>query len=285
MTAASWCWPCGPTKRFPDHDRTAAGPMTHYSAVVTGPVFEFSEVFNDDYLYFYGPDLEAVSDSQAETIWRLLDLAPGMEVLDLACGHGRIANRLAQRGARVTGLDATPLFLEHARRGAAERGVEVDYVSGDMRSLPWPKRRFERVISWFTSFGYFDDTDNQTVLSEAHRVLRSGGRLLIESNNLAELLPRWLPAVVVERDGDFMIDRSTFEPVTGRAVTERTCVRDGQVRRFSYSVRMFIAVELKGWLLAAGFDSVDQVDYEGAVLAAGSGRMVSVAYKSSGADK
>jgi 2-polyprenyl-3-methyl-5-hydroxy-6-metoxy-1,4-benzoquinol methylase len=53
-----------------------------------------------------------------------------MEVLDLACGHGRIANRLTQRGARVTGLDATPLFLEQARRDAAARGVEVDYVSG-----------------------------------------------------------------------------------------------------------------------------------------------------------
>ena len=64
---------------------------------MTGPVFEFSEVFNEDYLYFYGPDLEGVSDAQAETVWRLLDLQPGMEVLDLACGHGRIANRLAHR--------------------------------------------------------------------------------------------------------------------------------------------------------------------------------------------
>ncbi len=154
-----------------------------------------------------------------------------------------------------------------------------------MRSLPCPEHRFERVIRWFTSFGYFDDIDNQKVLSEAHRVLRPGGRLLIENNNLADLLSRWLPAVVVERDGDFMIDRSTFEPVTGRAVTERTCVRDGQVRRFTFSVRMFIAVELKGWLLATGFDNVDQVDDEGAALAAGSGRMVSVAHKASGADK
>ena len=66
------------------------------------PVFEFTEVFNEDYLHFYGPQLEAVSNGQAETIWRLLDLEPGVEVLDLACGHGRIANRLAQRGARVT---------------------------------------------------------------------------------------------------------------------------------------------------------------------------------------
>jgi hypothetical protein len=48
---------------------------------------------------------------------------------------------------------------------------------------------------------------------------------------------------------------------------------------------MFIAVELKDWLLTAGFDSVDQVDHEGAALAAGSDRMVSVAHKASGADK
>jgi hypothetical protein len=50
-------------------------------------------------------------------------------------------------------------------------------------------------------------------------------------------------------------------------------------------VRMFIGVELKDWLLAAGFDSVDQLDHEGAALTAGSGRMVSVAHKASGADK
>ena len=104
---------------------------------MTGPVFEFSEVFDEDYLYFYAPRLEAVSDAHTETVWRLLDLKPGMEVLDVACGHGRIANRLAQQGAHVTGLDATPLFLEHAQRDAAERGVQVDYVGGDMRFLPW----------------------------------------------------------------------------------------------------------------------------------------------------
>ena len=48
---------------------------------MTGPVFEFSEVFDEDYLYFYGLQLEAVSDAQTETVWRLLELEPGMEVL------------------------------------------------------------------------------------------------------------------------------------------------------------------------------------------------------------
>ncbi len=241
--------------------------------------FDFDEVFNEDYLYFYEPMLDEVSDADAETVWRLLGLEPGTEVLDLACGHGRIANRLAQLDAQVTGIDATALFLDHARSDAAARGTRVDYVAGDMRSLPWPQGRFDRVLSWFTSFGYFDDVDNRRVLLEAHRVLRPGGRLLIENNNLAELLPRWLPAVVLERDGDLSIDRSRFDPTTGRATTERILVRGERVRRFSFSVRMFIAVELRDWLLDAGFRAVDLLDREGEPLTERSRRMITIAHR------
>jgi 2-polyprenyl-3-methyl-5-hydroxy-6-metoxy-1,4-benzoquinol methylase len=72
------------------------------------PGLDAQGLFDQDYLYFYGELLgDERSDADTELLWRLLELRPGMEVLDLACGHGRIANRLAARGCRVTGLDAT----------------------------------------------------------------------------------------------------------------------------------------------------------------------------------
>ena len=130
--------------RFPD-------AAAHADAeVMTQPQFDAEGLFTDDYLYFFADHLEERSDAEADLIWRLLGLEPGMEVLDLACGHGRIANRLAGRGCRVTGLDSTELFLDHARRDAAERNVTVEYVHGDMRELPW-RDRFDAIFNWFTA--------------------------------------------------------------------------------------------------------------------------------------
>jgi ubiquinone/menaquinone biosynthesis C-methylase UbiE len=242
-------------------------------------VFDFDELFDEDYLYFYGPALEESRDGDVELIWRLLAPVAGTTVLDLGCGHGRIANRLAERGARLSGLDASELFLDRARQEAAQAGVEVDYIEGDMRALPWSNESFDCVISWFTSFGYFDDDENRRVLAEVHRVLRPGGSLLIENNNLVELLPRWLPTVVVERDDDFAIDRPRFDPTTGRATTERITVRGRRVRRFAFSVRMFVAVELRDWLRSAGFNAVDFYGPDGERLTALSRRMITVAHR------
>src|SRR5262252_5968728 len=128
--------------------------------------FPRADAFDEDYLYFY-EELLTPERTAAE-------LEPGVELLDLACGHGRIANPLAERGVRVTGLDATPLFLDVARADAAERGVEVEYVEGDMRSIPWVAR-FDRVLCWFTSFGYFSDDENRRVLVGAFEAVRPGG--------------------------------------------------------------------------------------------------------------
>jgi ubiquinone/menaquinone biosynthesis C-methylase UbiE len=244
---------------------------------VAEPVFDYDGIFGEDYLYFYGEHLEASADEDAASVWRLLELEPGTAVLDLGCGHGRIANRLAQRGATIAGLDRSASFLEVARADARERRVDPEFVAGDMRELPWPAETFDAVVSWFSSFGYFDDDDNRRVLREAHRVLRPGGRLLIENNNLVELLPRWAPATVMERDGDLAVDRPVFDPTTGRATTERVTTRAGRLRRATFSVRMFVAAELGDWLRAAGFGAVRFSDHAGEPLTAGSRRMVTIA--------
>jgi SAM-dependent methyltransferase len=245
--------------------------------MATGWRFDAQELFDDDYLFFYADILtDEVSDRQTDLIWRLLALEPGAQVLDLACGHGRIANRLAARGASVTGLDVTARFLDRARADAQARGVEVEYVHGDMRELAW-EDRFDAVTCVFTSFGYFDDDDNRRVLRGVRRALRPGGRFYFDLNHLPWLLQNFRDREVAERDGQWMIDRNRYDPVTGRTINKRTVIRDGLQRSFQFSVRMFAFPEVRDWLLAAGFGEVGGFSGHGEDLTLDAPRMVIVA--------
>jgi SAM-dependent methyltransferase len=241
--------------------------------------FDLDAVFDDDYLYFYEPRLTAErSDADADLVTHLLALEPDMAVLDVACGHGRIANRLAARGCAVTALDRSARFLDLARTEAAERGVSVEYVQGDMRSLPW-RDRFDGALSWFTSWGYFHDEENRQALSGMQTALKPGGRLALEHLNRDNLMRRFEPSSVTERDGDYMVNRHRFDVVTGRLHDERIVVRANRVRRFSFFVRLPSYTELRDWLLTAGFADVRAYGDDGTPLTLESRRMIAVATK------
>jgi SAM-dependent methyltransferase len=243
------------------------------------PGIDREAAFDEDYLYFYEELLTAErTAAEVELVWKLLELESGLELLDLACGHGRIANPLAERGVHVTGLDATPFFLELARADAAQRGVDVEFVEGDMRSIPW-SGRFDRVLNWFTSFGYFGDDDNRRVLREAHKALKPGGLLAVEVSHRDNLLGRYQDEVVTERGDDRMIDRHRFDLETGRSHDERTIIRDGKQRTFEFSVRMLTAAELRDWMLDAGFSEAHAFGEDGEPLTLEHRRMTVVGRK------
>ena len=218
--------------------------------------FDFEGVFNEDYLYFYESFLTPErTQEDVEKILELLELPPGAEILDCPCGHGRIANALAELGFRVSGLDASDFFLERARADAAARDVVVDYVKGDMRKLPWTEK-FDALVNWFTSFGYFSDDQNKAVLRQFRDALKPGGRLILETQNITRILLNPQPQHFVERDGDVMADEWTLDLENARFVTERTVVRGGRTRKTHFVVRWFNVPELRAWLEETGFENV-----------------------------
>ncbi len=221
--------------------------------------FDMEGTFGDDYLYFYEESIDDEhSDADTAEILGLLELPPGSRILDAPCGHGRIARRLAAAGMEVTGVDLTPTYLEQARADPSPPQGAVTYVDGDVRALP-VDGPFDAVVCWLNSFGYYEDADCHRVLAEFHRVLRPGGIVAIDTMHHDGGVRHFTPApdgVVVQRGHDTMVELSTFDPVTGRMVIERTVHRDAARRRASYFVRLPTPPEWVVWLEAAGFCDV-----------------------------
>jgi SAM-dependent methyltransferase len=93
-----------------------------------------------------------------------------MDALDLCCGHGNVAAALVKAGAQVTGLDFSRAMLNMAR--ATVPGAR--FVEGDAMDLPFGDASFDAVT---IGFGMPHVPDPPSLLTEARRVLRPGGRI------------------------------------------------------------------------------------------------------------
>jgi len=216
-------------------------------------VFDFEGVFEvDDYLYFYSDMLtEERTEKEIQFLVRELELKKPMKILDLACGHGRHANRLAELGYNVTGVDITLGFLEIARSDAKKKGVKVRYIKKDMRKINFSEE-FDRVFLLFTAFGYFEDDENFNVLKNVARDLKSGGLFCFDTFNRDVFLKNFLPSIVMEKGNDLMIERNTFDSATGRVYDKRIIIRDGKRKDTPYFVRLYNPTEIRDLLRNAG---------------------------------
>ena len=247
----------------------------------TKPVFDYDAVFDvDDYLYFYGDMLtDERTEAEVTALVQILELTVPMTILDLACGFGRHANRLAALGHQVTGIDLMPGFLEIARRNAAEKGVQVIYQQGDMRQLSFIEM-FDRVMMLFTAFGYFDDEDNLLVLKNVARALKPGGSLVFDIPNRDVILNGFLPYIVTEKDQNLMIDRNTFDSATGRLYNRRIIIRDDVRKDKPFFVRIYNPTEISDVLDRAGLGVYKMYGgWDGQQISTDSRRMVVVARK------
>lgn len=140
-----------------------------------------------------------------ENLVEHLKLPTGSRLLDLACGKGRHAITLNNKGYNVLGVDLSSNSIEQASIHS-KKGLE--FGIHDMRQTI-PNRSFHAVFNLFTSFGYFDNTDdNAKVLSSVYEMLVPKGILVIDFMNSCKNTQNLIAKEVKEVDGIvFTIDR------------------------------------------------------------------------------
>jgi len=211
--------------------------------------------FDDDYLRIYRPQfLPERTAAETTFIATELMLPARGEVLDLACGYGRHAIGMARLGYRVTGLDFNPRYLEIAAADAAAAGVAVTWRAGDMRQIGL-ERAFDGVYSFFTSFGYFEDDDNERVLAEVARALRPGGRFLLDMANRDWILTHPQSRTWTQReDGALLMEETSLDLVGSRVVSRQilTDPQGGAQVTKQFTLRTYTCAELSTLLRRHG---------------------------------
>ncbi|MEJ5188131.1 class I SAM-dependent methyltransferase [Treponema sp. J25] len=184
--------------------------------------------------------------------------AEPLEILDQCCGTGRIAVELALQGARVTGVDITPSYLEAAAESARTVGVPLELVRQDVRLFQRPDR-FDGVVNLYTSFGYFDDPeDDMLVVQNAYDSLKKGGRYILETLSKEIEARDFIEGEWFERSGYTVLTRYRILDAW-RLLENHWILIDTAGNRYEkrFCQRLYSAAELIHLLSDAGFEDIE----------------------------
>ncbi len=213
----------------------------------------FVDLFDEDYLRTLPFLTPQATQSEAEFVIEAMGLQPGAQVLDIGCGYGRHAMELAARGFHVVGLDLSTPLLVRGGEEAMRRGLEINFVRGDMRELDFDAQ-FDGAYCMFSTFGYFDDETNKKTVSNIARALKPGGRVMIEILNRDYVIADLPTRVWWEGEGCVVLEEVELNYFSSRIQVNRSVVfDDGRQLEQEISVRAYSLHEVGKLMHAAGF--------------------------------
>ena len=235
------------------------------------------EFWRENYLVMFSDEAFRRAVDDVDHLLSLTGSQP-RQVLDLCCGPGRYLIPLAQRGVSVTGVDLSPFLLEKARENVLAAGVSAELVYSDMRRFIRPNA-FDLVLSLYTSFGYFDERDDDaTVLSNMFASLRPGGAMVIDVLG-KELLGRRGDRVTDLADGSTCIQRIQVTHDWTTLDSEFILLRGNSALRYRFTHRLYSGVELRQAMEAVGFEVSLFGDFAGSPYGYDARRLVAVGRK------
>jgi len=180
----------------------------------------------------------------------------------------------------VTGVDRTRLYLDRASKQAEAEGLKIEFVQSDMRSFCRPDA-FDAVVNLFTSFGYFEDPeDDRQVATNMYQSLKSGGVFLIDMMGKEVLARIFRERDWYEEDSVLILQERKISKNWSWMENRWIMLKDNNRAELRLSHRVYSAVELASLLTECGFTHVDAYgDLDGSAYDHLARRLVIVAHK------
>jgi D-alanine-D-alanine ligase len=240
----------------------ASGPLADLEARVS-PVW-WDEIFDELYLKTDGDVVEnaELTRREIDLFLELLPLPKNAKIVDVCCGQGRHALELARRGfANLVGIDRSAFLLQQARLRAQAAGLAVQFHAGDARALPLAGESVEVALVLGNSFGYFEHaSDDEAMLRDIHRVLRTSGKLLLDVSDGNHVRQRFEPRSWEWIAEDMFTCRERALSAAGDQLITRemtTHVERGVIADRFYAERLYDGMKMNALLTRSGFSVLD----------------------------
>jgi len=204
----------------------------------------FKDWFNTkEYLEVYQHRDEADAKELFGLIINSIEIPEGGKILDLACGAGRHSILFAKKGFNVTAVDLSENLLEVGRTNASRETVKIRFIEADLRHF-WLGEKFDLVVNLFTSFGYFEnDEENFSIFAKASGLLKPGGFFVLDYMNRGYVENSLVKESSEQIAGEVIIQKRRIEG--DRVIKDIIISKNGNTKTFIESVKMYRFNELK----------------------------------------
>ncbi|MEY2792409.1 MAG: hypothetical protein RJA76_401 [Bacteroidota bacterium] len=220
----------------------------------------FSTWFDSPYYHIlYGHRDENEAAAFIKALQHKIHLKEGSLVLDAACGKGRHAKTLWEAGFKVEAYDLSESNIVEAKSYETQ---DLKFFQHDMRN-PLPQTNYyQAIFNFFTSFGYFETSEeNQLAFYRFFQGLQKGGLLVLDFFNPTFVLANLVAEEVVERSGiQFQIKRFAQKGYLYKIIEFSD---GGKEYQFEEKVEIIQKNDFISYASQAGFKTIDLVgDYE-----------------------
>lgn len=206
--------------------------------------------------YHLNDEIEASSRNSAfikrSTDWMMaqFNLKPGKAVADFGCGPGLYAQRLAESGAAVTGIDFSANSIDYAQGQARAAGLDINYVVADYLTFE-TSETFDLIIMIMCDFCALSPAQRGTLLKKFKSLLKTGGRVLLDVYSLSafdekvegshveknQLFGFWSP-------GDYYAFVNNFKYEAEKVTLDKYTIVEPDRRRTVYNWLQHYSVEM-----------------------------------------
>ncbi len=215
---------------------------------ITPPQAWFDEWFDTPYYHLlYKQRDEAEAQHFIDNLVSILQIKVHQKILDVACGKGRHAIYLNQKGFEVVGIDLSGNNITHAQQFESP---SLHFVRQDMREVYKPNH-FDVVVNLFTSFGYFDEeAENMRTVQAIAAALKPNGLWVLDFFNTAKVIRQLVPYEIKRIQG---IEFHIHKKVENQVIVKDIYFKDqDQEFHFQERVKAITHTDFEQYFEAAG---------------------------------